>query len=417
MRAWFIRGAFGFAGLAMGLLIWRPEILRVGFGHPWLPPFTHLLTLGVLLGSAYPLLEQRWVALYGTDSPRRRLLTLALVCQLGGVLIMVAGLMIHNPEMVYWGGHYFVPTAVGLLVAHGVLAVRRRGPGLNRHLWSHLPVAGLLVAVGLGALLVMDALTGDYGIYNARTIVVHLLSGGFLFVLPLFTQEMLKPGERERRAGPATQSLLRYYLPAFTAGAGVMLVAAGMLEDGPAGIKIWLGLAVAGLCALWLGLPLVPGELWGALRGLPAPDSPADSPADSPDEIRPPQALSAQALPAQSLPPLSRLGWLLSGLALLFTAVRVARGAPPQEYFLLGNTAAMVFLFLLALPEAVRLLCGLPGRGCDRLVRLQPFMLGVGVLFIAGHLSAQFSGAEALTEALVRLGAIGWLTLLGLLLF
>ncbi|MDH4249095.1 MAG: hypothetical protein OEW39_14920, partial [Deltaproteobacteria bacterium] len=234
VRVW-VGSALSFASAGFLLLLAWPAALVMGFGHPVVPVGMHLLTLGLLVGSAYPALAGLWAGLYGPRSPRPLWLRWAFVCHVSGVIGLVTGFYLGDREWAYWGGHYLAPTGLVLLGLHGIGAARLRPAGSERHLWSHLPVAGLLVTMALGALLVMDALTGKYGLYHPGTIMTHLFSGGFLFLLPLtllpvkVQSPSTDPGGL--RGTPLTLPMLgRYYGPVGAGALAVLIVTTGLVE-------------------------------------------------------------------------------------------------------------------------------------------------------------------------------------------
>ncbi len=189
MALLFVSTALIFAAAGMVLLLAAPGFVLVGFGHAWVRAVTHLFTLGVLLSGACWLLDRTWARAFGAGAPPARLLAVIWLCHVAGVVLLAWGFFALSTGLAYWGGHYLVPTAVVLLLIHGGVAARRREAGRPRHLWSHVPGMGVLVAMAIGALLVMDARYGAYGIYAPGTILVHLLAGGFLFLLPLLLPE------------------------------------------------------------------------------------------------------------------------------------------------------------------------------------------------------------------------------------
>lgn len=379
MALLFLTTALTFATAGMVLLLAAPDFVLVGFGHAWVRAVTHLFTLGVLLSGAYWLLHRTWARVYGAAAPPARLLAAAWACHVAGVVLLAWGFFALSTGLAYWGGHYLVPTAVVLLLIHGGVAARRREAGRPRHLWSQVPGMGMFLAMAIGALLVMDARYGTYGIYAPGTILVHLLAGGYLFLLPLLLPEggPFAPDAAGESAGsPAPdgslelQGAARLLLPLGAASVGVLLVALGLMREG--GAMAWglpLGLAVLGGVGLWIGLPLPWRDPWGTLEAL------------------------------------RRSGWVAAGLVTLLGAIRVARGADVGERFTLAGAGVLVFLLGLALPDVLARLALAAGQGGALAARSYRVQLTGSVLLLAGYLARGFD----LAPWLVRAGALVWL--------
>ena len=378
----------------MALAIARPGDLLHGPGLAGLPAMVHLFTLGALLGSFSLLLQRHWRQLYGVPGvpPAAGLLApLALGLQALGVALLAWGFFAQRPLLAHLGGHYLVPTAVALLFIKGLLAMRRRPRGRPRHLVAHVPMLGLILAVSFGAMLVLDAYQGGYGIYLPGTILVHLLAGAFLFVLPMTLSGpraidlgALPPGwarggvdDPLARAIAAEGLTLQRLVPLLATG--VLLVAVGQTRaDWPWATPA--GLAVLGAVCLWVGLP-------GRGRW---------------------QALSFTAV--------RRTPWAAVGMLLLFAALRWWRGAAGPELVAVGRFSAVVFLFVAVLPDLLARLGLLRLSGETPPTpptpdEPEPIPPHVGL-----HYAAQLMGTSLLVAALatglpalVQAGAAVWL--------
>ncbi|MEE8397143.1 MAG: hypothetical protein V3S29_13895, partial [bacterium] len=276
-RRLFAASALGFVALAMVLLALFPGPAAMDGSAPasWWPhpaALVHLVTLGGLLGGFFAIQGAIWEHLYGRAPVGGRWLDFAIWgFYAGGVAIMAAGLLARHTFVTHLGGHYLVPTAIFLAALRGMVTAARRQPGRPAHLAAHLPTLGLLAAMARGALLVMDAYTGQYGIYHPATILVHLLCGIFLFFFPLavLLDSVADPaaaiaaataagGESLPPAGAAFSSTTVLFLPAAVAAFGVMGVAVALTAPAwraalPAGVGLLGGLS------LWWGLPLGAG--------------------------------------------------------------------------------------------------------------------------------------------------------------
>ncbi|MDH4224809.1 MAG: hypothetical protein OEW12_04085, partial [Deltaproteobacteria bacterium] len=172
---------------AMLLLTLHPMAGMINGAAAEHPALVHLLGLGGVLGGYYRIYSGLFRRLYGPSPWEGRLWPVIAATHLTGVVLMVIGFHNSNPLLIYIGGHYLLPTGICLSVLLGALMARNRPRGVPRYGVFHLPGAGLLVAMSLGALMAMDAFLGIYGIYGPRTILIHALSAGFLFVMPAFT--------------------------------------------------------------------------------------------------------------------------------------------------------------------------------------------------------------------------------------
>ncbi|MBI3992490.1 MAG: hypothetical protein HY342_04390 [Candidatus Lambdaproteobacteria bacterium] len=378
----------------MALAIARPDALLLGPGPAGTPALVHLFTLGVLLGGFTLLQARQWRRLYGVPGapPARGLLgPLALGLQALGIVLLAWGFLAQRPGLAHLGGHYLVPTAVALQFVMGLLAMRRRPRGAPRHLAAHLPVLGLMLAVALGAMLVLDAYQGGYGIYLPGTILVHLLAGAFLFVLPmsLWGPRAIDLGALPPAAAPdgpddaparaiAGEGLTLQRLVPLPA-AGVLLVAVGQTRaDWPWAMPA--GLAVLGAVCLWVGLP---GRgHW--------------------------QALSFNAV--------RRTPWAAVGMLVLFAALRWWRGAEGAELVAVARFSAVLLLFVVVLPDLLARLGLLRLSGEVPATPPTPAEPEAIPPHVGLHYAAQLLGASLLVAAvatrmpaLVQAGAAVWL--------
>jgi hypothetical protein len=378
----FVWSVLAFLAVAVVLLLADPDTLLGGGGRGEMSAITHLLTLGGLLGGYFPLQAGLWRRLYGRE-PALPLVTWAvLACHVSGVGLVAWGFFHGSPLIAHLGGHYLVPTGIVLAFVQGVVTTATRPRGRPRHLAAHLPGLGLLVTMGLGALLVMDAYTGQYGIYTAQTILVHMTSGAFLFFLPL----MLLHQSMEENGAPSEESPIAataFMLPPAGLGAlGVLAVALAAMEGGYRAAQP-VGLALLGAVALWIGLPA-----FGPSR-------------------------------RASLKAVRRSVWGALGLLLLYAAIRTWRGMDPAEAYGLMRASVTLFLFVVALPEILnRLTAGFVPTG--RKPAPAPAPAGLETRAQALHYAVLLLGAGILLAAqiaaspnLVRAGALLWALCLG----
>ena len=358
--------AFGAAG-AVFVAVY-PEMVLGGPGHSWVATAIHLFTLGSIFCGAMALQILIWERLYGGQRGWHRLWPLILLVHVVGLGVMLAGLLPHDVELAYWGGHYLVPTSIVLAAVQGWRAAAKRPRGTPRHLAAHLPGFGLLLVMSLGAMLVMDAATGDYGIYLPGTIFVHLLTGGFLFVLP---QIWCAQAVLEREAAPHDEkpvNFLPLYQRLMVASAGVLAVTLAIAQGGgaenaaPGGtaMALPLGLALLGAVMLWDGMS---GD-----RPLPL-----------------------------------RTGWIFMGAILLWSALRLLRGEGPEghaEALALAKLGVPFFLLGVALPEFSRMQrWGLPMANT---VTWSLYLLLAGSLLLG-------MGQMLIMPGLARAGMLVWL--------
>lgn len=372
-----------FTILGQLLLLGQPTLIAEGYAAagPLVKAAVHTFTLGALLSGAYGLLHRTWARLYSAQAPWRPLVVVAFVLHVPGVALLLWGFVQPSTLAAYWGGHYLVPTGALLLVIHGVVAVLRRPAGTPRNLWSLLPALGLFVAIIFGALLVMEWHRPTYGLYAQPVILVHLLAGGFLFLLPLLCfDDTWLAAERDLQAEPrpddaalpglelSLHELLRVVLPTLAGGAGVLAVAFATSDPDGAG-AYGLGLALLGATGLWLGLPLPLRE------------------------------------PLATLDSLRRIGWVAVGLVALFAAIRTLRGLAPGEAVALATLGVVTFVFALALPDVLArlgLALGQPRTLTERSYRV--YLLG-SALLVAGNLTGHYSHDAVW---LVRAGGLAW---------
>jgi len=315
-------------GAGMALLLAAPDIALIGFGHRLLTGQIHLLTLGGLLTGYYLAQLRMWPRLYGSAAVWRWPLPVIWFFHIPGLLTFLWGLFTQDALIAYWGGHYMIPTGIVASLVHGLRAARRRIPGSPRLLAAHMPGLGLVGVMSLGSLLVMDARTAQYAIYTPDTIFMHLLVGGFLFVVPfLLLPTALPRGDARAGFTPDAREadtpipggsnfnapLARWYALAALGGGGVFLVALALAPEGSPGL-LPLGLALPGTMMVWLGSPGRRGKhLW--------PDVPR------------------------------RVARWVMGLLLLYVAIRLWRGAEPGELLHWSRLGVLFFLCGFALPE------------------------------------------------------------------
>lgn len=395
-----------FVGAALMLLVTGPA--SSGGGRA----IVHLLTLGGILGTFYPLQTALWERLYGRSVALPWLVLLVLVLHVSGVGVLVWGFFSSSTFVAHIGGHYLVSTGAALAFVQGVATALKRRPPAPRHLAAHLPGLGLLVTVSLGAMMVLDADGGGYGTYTPHTIIVHAAAGGFLFFLPFVlclnalegaaqcggghnptesgggnspmeSWQGCRPEVQPERGPFAPTALL--HLPVGVASLGVLALAwAGITQTGmapgemarvlglPGGLWMPAGLGLLGAVALWVGLPAM---------GLGKP-------------------LTLQGM--------RRSFWSGLGVLLLFSAIRAGRGVPAGENLDLMRFSVTVFLFAVALPEVLARLAAHFAPPRDATAQRFEAVQLVVLLFVAGMLLvAQLAGVDLLT----RLAALPGLVL------
>jgi hypothetical protein len=373
----------------LGLLAARPAALLAAPAEAVVPAMVHLFTLGGVLGAYFAIQRRNWRAAYGPPAARRRgalrgLFALVLLCQAVGLVLLAWGFATRDSQRAYLGGHYILPAAIVLFEALGALLARGRRSRPVQPM-AHLPGLGLLLAMSLGSLLVMDASTGRYGVYGPATVLLHALAAGFLFLFPLILSEPHGLGFGRPRNPPGTAGGSPWGSPLAGAlsllGAGVLLVAIGQSRpEWPWALP--LGLAVLGGVLLWVGLPgsaALSGVDFGAVRRTP---------------------------------------WAAVGMVALFAAIRVWRGAEGGELLAIARFGAVLFLFVAALPDLLaRLSLHLrpvapdadPAGGA---VDGAPLLVAP---VVAVHYAVQLLGAGLLVAALatgvaglVQAGALVW---------
>ena len=313
---------FAFLAAAMAWLLAFPAVAMTGMGHSRLTFWMHLLTLGGFLTGAFLLQQRMWRVLYGSRDSRFRLdfwLPAAVwVFHVPGVVVMQWGFFTQSIRLAHLGGHYLVPTGITLAVIHGWWALWRRPRGAPRHLWAQLPGVGLLVAMSLGSLLVMDLQTGKYGIYLPSTIFIHLLTGGFLFMWPQLLAGEAVPEIRNASgespgAGLSPPVLLRLYGRMAAATGGVFAAVLALAPGGhPSGLPA--GLALLGALLMWSALPgrTTPGAFLIRMAG--------------------------------------NAGALTVSVLLLYVAIRVSRGGVGEELAVFLKVGVLLFFTGFALP-------------------------------------------------------------------
>lgn len=378
MMTFFFNALSVLSALAgMSLFVAVPGMAIFATGHLMLAGTIHLFTAGALLGAAFQTENRLWKTLYGVRAPFWAFREVIFPFLLVGLVTMVWGFLNHDTLAAHTGGHYLLPTAIVLAIIHGIVAAWRRERGRPLRLAAHLPGIGLAVTGSIGALLVMDAHTGDYGIYSNATVLMHMISGGFLFAIPL----TLLPGAlfggaawgREGKPPPPAPlpgALARWYVATAMAAAGVMAVAYSTTADGP-WVALPVGLGLLGALLLFIALP---------------------------------ERLAWRAVLEQLE---RRAGWLAAGLLVFYSAIRLGRGVEFTEVIMLTKTGVIAFLAGVALPEMF----------FHSLLATHPEPRGFGIrlgrgLFHAGTfalLLGQFF-AEPLA---VRAGAVAWMMGLG----
>ena len=361
----------------MGLFLARPGIPISATSHLLLAGTIHLFTAGALLSAAFQAEDRLWRKLYGWKAPFWLFREVMLPFLLVGVVTMVWGFLNRSTLAAHTGGHYLLPTAIVLAIGHGVVAAWRRESGRPLCLPAHLPGVGLAVTGSIGALLVMDAHSGNYGIYSNATVLVHMMSGGFLFAIPLallpgalFGEEKRVGEEMSPPAGILPGALTKWYLATAVAAAGVMAVAFSTTADAPRA-----------------ALPGGVGLLGGLLLFIALPDRLAWRPVLEKLE--------------------RRAGWLAAGLLLLYTAIRLGRGVNLAEIIMLTKTSVLAFLAGVALPEMF----------LHSLLAAHPEPRETGIrwgrgLFHAGT-AALLAGQFFAEPRAIQAGAVMWMTGLG----
>lgn len=363
--ALFRWSAFAWGALAFLLLGALPAVPLEGFGNHRLPVLVHAFTLGVLVNGYYSLQGRAWRRLYRREPPGPGLGACVWALHQAGVVLMLGGFLFAGPRVALWGAHYLVPGGIVLHAAQAAAAAWRREADTPRHLGAHTPLLGLLVTMALGAMIVLDEVTGRYGMFNPPTLLVHGLAGAFLFLSPALDLAARLPG---LSGGPAaeqraTAGVLLHTLPL---AAGVLLTAVGMAGQGRVATPAGLALLGAAL-------------LWGALPG--------------------PGAAKANPLGAV------RVAWAVPALLLLYAAIRALRGMPPQEAHALANLGAVCVLLIAGVPGLLgRLTADAHPAGAPRRA-----ILGVAGLAVAGvfTLAGQVTGLPGLVQLAAVAGLAG----------
>ena len=113
----------------MSLIVVVPNIPIFATGHLLLAGTIHLFTAGALLTAAFQAEDRLWRRLYGWKAPFWLFREVIFPFQLVGVVTMVYGFLNLSTLAAHTGGHYLVPTAIVLAIAHGIVAAWRREPG------------------------------------------------------------------------------------------------------------------------------------------------------------------------------------------------------------------------------------------------------------------------------------------------
>lgn len=355
----FRGAALAWAALAFALLAAVPDTPIEGFGNHRLPALVHAFTMGVLVNGVYALQWSAWRRVFGRVPPWPWLGLFVWGLHQAGAALAVAGFLLLGLRAANVGAHYLIPGGIALHIALALAVAWRRAPGTPRHLAVHVPWLGLVVTMALGALVLLDELTGRYGLFTPPTLLLHGLSGAFLFLLPALWLADLLPGGAAPLERTATAPLLLGTVPL---ALGVLLVALGNAPGG-AGYLVPAGLALLGATLLW--------GAWPSGRR-PARGDPADW---------------------------MRTVWGLPGLLLLFAAIRALRGVGLPEDFLLAKLGVVAVLLVAGVPEL--LLRVTAPRGAFPTRRRAGgtlALVGAGLLVLAGQLAA--------AEWLVRAGAL-----------
>jgi hypothetical protein len=361
---------FAWGGVGFLLLGAFPEVPLEGLGNPRLPVLVHAFTLGVFVNGYYGLQWQAWRPLYRREPPWPPLAAGIWALHQMGVALMLGGFLFAGLGVALWGAHYLVPGGILLHTMQAAAATWRRGPGAPRQLGAHAPLLGLLATMALGAMIVLDEVTGRYGMFNPPTLLLHAAAGAFLFLYPAL--ELAARLRGLSNGGPqATQPVTtRLLLQTLPPAVGVLLLAVGLAGEGRIALPAGLGLLGAAL-------------LWGALPG--AGGARGDAPAAA------------------------RMAWAVPALLLLYAAIRALRGMPPQEAHALANLGAVSVLLIAALPALMAQLAPAAGTVPRRAA------LGIAALAVAGllTLAGQVTGEPGLVQLAAPLG-LGGLAVLAL---
>ncbi|MBI4083599.1 MAG: hypothetical protein HY423_13420 [Candidatus Lambdaproteobacteria bacterium] len=376
-----------FLAAAMALLLLRPATLLEGLGHPEFPALVHLLTLGGLLGGAYALYQRLLPALCGRPPAWPALGAAIWLFQAGGVALVAAGFAARQPGLANLGGHYLVPAGIVLAFGQAAATLWRRPPGVPRRAAVLLPQVGLLATMSLGAMLVLDAYQGGYGLYTPPTILLHGLAGAFLFVLPLLLlADVLDDPAPAEAAGAPAPLLLTTALAAL----GLLALALAQTRPGYA-LAAPLGLALLGGVAIWIGLPGWGGA--GTSRQEPG----------------------GAGRPHPAFAPVRRMPWAAFGAVVLYGAIRLWRGshsAEPlgAELASLARFGLVLFLFAAALPDLLSRLGPPPAAGAPAL----PLGPETAIEYVVQLVAAGLIVGALLAQAalLVQAGALLWLATL-----
>jgi hypothetical protein len=301
---WFRLAAQGWAFLGYLLLAALPDVVTQGFGHPRLPAAVHAMTLGVLLTGYYGLQGELLTRAYGRPPPWPWLSWAVWGTHFAGVAAMVGGFLGAGFLSATIGAHYLVPVGVLLHGAQAVAAVWKRARETPRHTLLHLPLAGLVATMALGAMIILDAATARYGLYTPPMLMIHGLTGALLFVLPAQRIHGLRDlpllGNSSRPWAWAAWSATATALAAVATGRPWPLAS---------------GLAGLGAVCLWFG--------WPTAR---APDAGLRAP------------------------------WCVPGLFFLYASGRCLAGLPPDEIPGLAKLGGTAVLLVAALPGMTALL-------------------------------------------------------------
>lgn len=346
--------AFAWSAAALALLAMLPDVALEGFGNHRLPAVIHAFSLGAFVNGYYGMQSAVWQRVYRRPPPWPGLAVGFWALHQAGVLFMLAGFLRAGLTVTTLGAHYLVPTGLAMHAAQGGLALRRRPPGTPRHLGSQVPMLGMLVAMALGAMIVLDQATGRYGLFNPPTLLVHGLAGAFLFLLPALRLHGALQGGNSADAEATRRATAGVLVRTVPLALGVMMIATG-LAPGAQGIALPGGLALIGATLLWGALPMAPRPVADPLGWM-------------------------------------RMAWGVPGVLLLFSAIRSLRGMEPAEAFLLAQLGAVAVVLVAGLPElALRLTATGTGSPSSPGTLRGPapggaLMVGAGALVLAGQM-------------------------------
>ncbi|MDH4121778.1 MAG: hypothetical protein OEV94_08760 [Deltaproteobacteria bacterium] len=360
---WGLSMAFPLAGMVM--LAMDPSLGQIFYGAPARPGLVHLLTLGGVLGCFHALYAVWLRRLYGVCRWQDRLLPWLAGLHGTGVAVLAAGFMAQDALWLYVGGHYLVPMGVGAAAVTGVLASWQREPGLPRNLLAHLPLAGLFVTAGFGVMMVTVVFKGGYHFEFPHAVLMHALSAGFLFALPLLmVADRMEDGQVNPRLGGVLWSTL-------PGGLGVVVMAVGLWAQ-PAAPWYQAGLGLAALGAVLAARP--------------------------------------RAADVQPLRSFQRLPWLAVAVMLVFAAISLSDDIAPDGAYTLSFFIITLMLLGVVLPPLMLHGWALP-RGQAPFV--YPWEPGLYALMQWTGTGMVLAGQTTGMGGLIRSGGVFWAAALG----